>query len=173
MKKIIIILSLLAGFNSAHGMTVNQIVDAGKVAQQQDKQIIAPSFSLIDTQGNIHTNQSTQGKYLVINFWATWCPPCLKEIPAFVEFYENNKDRVLILGLDYEQADKKAIEEFTDTFMVNYPIVLFDKHNSPQFPNFGEVIGMPTTYVYNPKGKLVDFKMGEMDIESLKNAISK
>jgi thiol-disulfide isomerase/thioredoxin len=173
MKKIIIILSLLAGFNSAHGMTVNQIVDAGKVAQQQDKQIIAPSFSLIDTQGNIHTNQSTQGKYLVVNFWATWCPPCLKEIPAFVEFYENNKDRVLILGLDYEQADKKAIEEFTDTFMVNYPIVLFDKHNSPQFPNFGEVIGMPTTYVYNPKGKLVDFKMGEMDIESLKNAISK
>ena len=173
MKKIIIILSLLAGFNSAHGMTVNQIVDAGKVAQQQDKQIKAPSFSLIDTQGNIHTNQSTQGKYLVVNFWATWCPPCLKEIPAFVEFYENNKDRVLILGLDYEQADKKTIEEFTDTFMVNYPIVLFDKHNSPQFPNFGEVIGMPTTYVYNPKGKLVDFKMGEMDIESLKNAISK
>ena len=173
MKKIIIILSLLAGFNSAHGMTVDQIVDAAKIAQQQDKQIIAPNFSLIDTQGNIHTNQSTQGKYLVINFWATWCPPCLKEIPAFVEFYENNKNRVLILGLDYEQADKKAIEEFTDTFMVNYPIVLFDEHNSPQFPNFGEVIGMPTTYVYNPKGRLVDFKMGEMDIESLKSAISK
>ena len=173
MKKIIIILSLLAGFNSAHGMTVNQIVDASKAIQQQDKQIIAPSFSLIDTHGNIHTNQSTQGKYLVVNFWATWCPPCLKEIPAFVEFYENNKDRVLILGLDYEQADKKAIEEFTDTFMVNYPIVLFDEHNGPQFVNFGEVIGMPTTYVYNPKGKLVDFKMGEMDIESLKGAISK
>ena len=173
MKKIIIILSLLAGFNSAHGMTVNQIVDASKAIQQQDKQIIAPSFSLIDTHGNTHTNQSTQGKYLVVNFWATWCPPCLKEIPAFVEFYENNKDRVLILGLDYEQADKKAIEEFTDTFMVNYPIVLFDEHNGPQFPNFGEVIGMPTTYVYGPKGKLVDFKMGEMDIESLKGAISK
>ncbi len=173
MKKIIIILSLLAGFNSAHGMTVNQIVDASKAIQQQDKQIIAPSFSLIDTHGNIHTNQSTQGKYLVVNFWATWCPPCLKEIPAFVEFYENNKDRVLILGLDYEQADKKAIEEFTDTFMVNYPIVLFDEHNGPQFVNFGEVIGMPTTYVYGPKGKLVDFKMGEMDIESLKSAISK
>ena len=173
MKKIIIILSLLAGFNSAHGMTVNQIVDASKAIQQQDKQIIAPSFSLIDTHGNTHTNQSTQGKYLVVNFWATWCPPCLKEIPAFVEFYENNKDRVLILGLDYEQADKKAIEEFTDTFMVNYPIVLFDEHNGPQFVNFGEVIGMPTTYVYGPKGKLVDFKMGEMDIESLKGAISK
>ncbi len=171
MKKIIIILALFASFNNAHSMSVDDIVSAAKEAQQ--KQITTPKFSLIDTQGNTHTNQSTQGKYLVINFWATWCPPCLKEIPAFVEFYEKNQDRVLILGLDYEQADPDAIAQFTDTFMVNYPIILFDAHNGAQFTNFGEVIGMPTTYVYNLEGKLVDFKMGEMDIESLTKAISK
>ncbi|MBT3277185.1 TlpA disulfide reductase family protein [Candidatus Thioglobus sp.] len=173
MKKILIILSLLLSFNHAHGITVDEIVNSAKSAWQHDKQITTPNFSLIDTQGNTHTNASTQGKYLVINFWATWCPPCLKEIPAFVEFYENNKDQVLIIGLDYEQADPKSIAEFTDTFMVNYPIVLFDAHNGPQFAGFGEVIGMPTTYIYNPEGKLVDFKMGEMDIESLQQAILK
>ena len=171
MKKIIIILALFASFNSAHSKNFNDIVSAAKEAQL--KQITTPKFSLIDTQGNTHTNQSTQGKYLVVNFWATWCPPCLKEIPAFVEFYENNQDKVLILGLDYEQADPKAIADFTDTFMVSYPIVLFDAHNGPQFSNFGEVIGMPTTYVYNPAGVLVDFKMGEMEIEDLKKAILK
>jgi thiol-disulfide isomerase/thioredoxin len=171
MKKILIILSLLLSFNHAHGITVDEIVNSAKEIQQ--KEITVPDFSLIDTQGNTHTDESTKGKYLVINFWATWCPPCLKEIPAFVEFYEKNKDTVLILGLDYEQANKEAIQDFTDAFMVNYPIILFDDKNGPQFSDFGEVLGMPTTYIYNPEGKLVDFNMGEMDIESLEAAVLK
>jgi len=169
MKKILIILSLLVSFNSAHAITVDEIIQSTK----NDKTITLPDFSLTDTDGNIHTNESTKGKYLVVNFWATWCPPCLKEIPAFVEFYEQNKDTVLILGLDYEQANKQTIQDFTDTFMVNYPIVLFDDKNGPQFSDFGDVFGMPTTYIYNAEGKLVDFKMGEMDIQSLENAILK
>ncbi|TEU24680.1 MAG: TlpA family protein disulfide reductase, partial [Gammaproteobacteria bacterium] len=122
-------------------------------------------------EGNVHTHESTKGKYLVVNFWATWCPPCLKEIPAFVEFYDNHSDKVQILGLDYEQANKKAIIEFTDTFMVNYPIILFDGKNSDQFGKFGDVFGMPTTYIYDPKGNLVDFRMGEIDIQTLEKSI--
>jgi len=73
--------------------------------------------------------------------------------------------------LDYEQADKKAIIEFTDTFMVNYPIILFDDKNGRQFTDFGEVFGMPTTYIYDPEGNLVDFRMGEIDIETLEKSI--
>jgi len=68
MKKILIILSLLLSFNHAHGITVDEIVNSAKSAWQQDKQITTPNFSLIDTQGNTHTNASTQGKYLVVNF---------------------------------------------------------------------------------------------------------
>ena len=171
MKKLLIILALLSGY--AHAITVNEIVNTAKQAREQAGKITTPIFSLTDTQGVVHTDQTTKGKYLVVNFWATWCPPCLKEIPAFVEFYEANKGKVLILGLDYEQADKRAILDFTDTFMVSYPIILFDKNNGPQFSRFGEVFGMPTTYIYNPEGQLVDFKMGEMDIESLQAAILK
>lgn len=173
MKKIVIILALLVSFTNAHSITVDEIVSSAKELWKKESQITVPNFSLTDTQGNVHTDESTKGKYLVVNFWATWCPPCLKEIPAFVEFYEDNQDKVLILGLDYEQADKRSIADFTDTFMVNYPVVLFDESNGPQFSEFGEVFGMPTTYVYNPDGLLVDFKMGEMDIESLQSAISK
>lgn len=171
MKKLLIILALLSGY--AHAITVNDIVNTAKEARDQAGKITTPVFSLTDTQGVVHTDQTTKGKYLVVNFWATWCPPCLKEIPAFVEFYEANKGKVLILGLDYEQTDKRAISDFTDTFMVSYPIILFDKNNGPQFSRFGEVFGMPTTYIYNPEGQLVDFKMGEMDIESLQAAILK
>jgi hypothetical protein len=55
--------------------------------------------------------------------------------------------------------------------MVNYPIILFDNVNSKEFKKFGEVLGMPTTYIYSPEGKLIDFRMGEMDIADLEKAI--
>jgi thiol-disulfide isomerase/thioredoxin len=173
MKKNLIILLLFAGLNNAYAITIDEIVSSAQEMWQKEREITLPNFSLTDTNGTVHTHKTTRGKYLMVNFWATWCPPCLKEIPAFVEFYEQNQDKVLILGLDYEQANSQAIEEFTQGFMVNYPIVLFDGKNAEQFTKFGEVIGMPTTYIYNPEGKLVDFRMGEMDIQSLEKAISK
>ncbi len=167
------ICSLFLTLNIAQAISIDDIVKSANDIWQEEKKIKAPDFSLTDLNGNVHTNKSTQGKYLVVNFWATWCPPCLKEIPAFVEFYEKNKDKVLILGLDYEHADKAAIVEFTDTFMVNYPIILFDDKNGAQFKNFGEVLGMPTTYIFGPNGNLVDYHIGEMDMLALEKAILK
>jgi len=172
-KKIFITLILISPLGFVQAITVNEIVDKASALWSKEKQIKKPDFSLIDIEGNTYTDESTDGKYLIINFWATWCPPCLKEIPAFVDFFDNNSEKVLVIGLDYEQADKKSIVEFTNTFLVSYPIVMFDKHNGPQFSGFGDVFGMPTTYVYNPEGKLVDFKMGEVDTKFLENAILK
>ncbi len=165
--------SLFLVLNVAQAINIDDIVKSANDIWQEERKIKVPNFSLTDLNGNVHTNKSTQGKYLVVNFWATWCPPCLKEIPAFVEFYEKNKDKILILGLNYEQADKVAIIEFTDTFMVNYPIIFFDDKNGAQFTKFGEVSGMPTTYIYGPNGNLVDYQMGEMDMMALEQAISK
>lgn len=171
MKKILIILALIFPLSAVQAITVDEIVEKANTLWKNEKAIKVPNFSLTDLEGNVHTDESTKGKYLVVNFWATWCPPCLKEIPAFVEFYDRHADKVQILGLDYEQADKKAIIEFTDTFMVNYPIILFDDKNGRQFTDFGEVFGMPTTYIYDPEGNLVDFRMGEIDIETLEKSI--
>lgn len=159
--------------NVAQALSIDNVVKPANNIWQAEKRIKIPDFSLTDINGNVHTNKSTQGKYLVVNFWATWCPPCLEEMPVFVEFYEKNKDKILILGLDYEQADKDSIIEFTDMFMVTYPIVLFDDKNSAEFKKFGKVFGMPTTYIFNPKGDLVDYHMGAMDMAALESAILK
>jgi len=171
MKKILIILALIFPLSNVQAITIDEIVAKASTLWENEKTVKVPNFSLVDIEGNVHTDESTKGKYLVINFWATWCPPCLKEIPAFVDFYDKYADKVQILGLDYEQADKKTILEFTDTFMVNYPIILFDDKNSSQFTSFGDVIGMPTTYIYGPEGRLVDFYMGEIDIKTLEKSI--
>ena len=171
MKKFLIILALFLPLTTTQAITVDEIVAKASKMWQDEKAAKLPAFSVVDLNGNVHTNDSVKGKYLVVNFWATWCPPCLKEIPAFVEFYEKHADKVQILGLDYEQANKSKIVEFSDTFMVNYPIVLFDDTNSQEFKKFGEVLGMPTTYIYNPEGNLVDFRMGEIDIQTLEKSI--
>ncbi len=164
---------LFITLNIAQAININDIVRSTNDIWREERKIKVPNFYLTDLDNNIYTNKSTKGKYLIINFWATWCPPCLKEIPTFVKFYEKNKDRILILGLNYEQADKIAILEFNDTFMVNYPIILFDDKNRTQFERFGEIVGMPTTYIYGPNGNLVDYQIGEMNMKDLKKAISK
>jgi len=125
------------------------------------------SFELVDMDGNVHTENSAQDKYLIVNFWATWCPPCLKEIPAFVEFYNNHSDTVEILGLNYEGVDFEAVTNFKERFSVNYPIILFAGSNEVEYAKFGDLVGMPTTLIYDPSGELLHTFIGEIGIEEL------
>jgi thiol-disulfide isomerase/thioredoxin len=129
------------------------------------------SFSLTDTKGVMFTEKNTRGKYLVINFWATWCTPCLKEIPAFVKFYEENSDHVEILGLDFEPVDLEIINDYVGRFSINYPIVLYNEDNDSEYSNFGEIVGMPTTQIYSPEGELLHTFMGEITIDDLSKFI--
>ena len=171
MKKILIILWLLTPFHASQALSFNDIVDWAKPLMPWYESVPELSFSLTDTKGVIFTEKNTRGKYLVVNFWATWCTPCLKEIPAFVKFYEENSDHVEILGLDFEPVDLEIINDYVGRFSINYPIVLYNEDNDSEYSNFGEIIGMPTTQIYSPEGELLHTFMGEITIDDLSKFI--
>ena len=171
MKKILIILWLITPFHASQALSFNDIVDWAKPLMPWYESVPELSFSLTDTKGVIFTEKNTRGKYLVINFWATWCTPCLKEIPAFVKFYEENSDHVEILGLDFEPVDLEIINDYVGRFSINYPIVLYNEDNDSEYSNFGEILGMPTTQIYSPEGELLQTFMGEITIDDLSEFI--
>ena len=171
MKKILIILWLITPFHASQALSFNDIVEWAKPLMPWYESVPELSFSLTDTKGVIFTEKNTRGKYLVINFWATWCTPCLKEIPAFVKFYEENSDHVEILGLDFEPVDLEIINDYVGRFSINYPIVLYNEDNDSEYSNFGEIIGMPTTQIYSPEGELLHTFMGEITIDDLSEFI--
>ena len=171
MKKILIILWLITPFHASQALSFNDIVDWAKPLMPWYESVQELSFSLTDTKGVIFTEKNTRGKYLVINFWATWCTPCLKEIPAFVKFYEENSDHVEILGLDFEPVDLEIINDYVGRFSINYPIVLYNEDNDSEYSNFGEIVGMPTTQIYSPEGELLHTFMGEITIDDLSEFI--
>lgn len=172
MKKLLIILLLISPIHTSQALSLTSIVDWVKPLMPWYEQQPEFTFELTDTKGDVFTEKNTRGKYLVVNFWATWCAPCLKEIPAFVKFYNKNSDHVEILGLDYEPVNLAVINEFIERFNINYPLVLYNNNNDSEYSKFGEIFGMPTTLIYSPEGELLQTFMGEITIEDLDKFIS-
>jgi len=171
MKKYLIILLLITPFHASQALSFGEVIDSVKQLMPWHESTPELTFKLTDTKGNIFTEENTRGKYLVVNFWATWCSPCLKEIPAFVEFYEENSEHVEILGLDFEPVNIELINEFVERFSINYPLILYTHINDSEYTKFGEIVGMPTTLIYSPDGELLQTFMGEITIEDLKKYI--
>ena len=82
-----------------------------------------------------------KGKWVLINFWATWCPPCLKEIPDLVSLYESRKKDVMMIGVAMDYRDPKTVLKFVNSLSISYPIVFGDKKIAAQI---GPVSMLPT-----------------------------
>ena len=129
----------------------------------------APEFALPDLKGEVHKLSDYRGKWVVVNYWATWCPPCLDEIPELVAFHdEYAPHRAVVLGINYEEVDLDYLRGFVEEFFVSYPILLGEqKAKTP----FGLLYGLPTTYVVSPQGKVVEHFTGGVSKENLEQVI--
>ena len=127
----------------------------------------AEGFNLRDASGKAHVLSDYQGKWVLVNFWATWCPPCLEEIPDLIALHEKRKD-VVVIGVAIEYQNEQEVSRFVDDNLISYPIVLGDEKTIRQF---GSADILPTTYIYNPQGKLVKMQRGLMTHEQMERIV--
>jgi len=127
-------------------------------------------FSLPDLNGKIHRLSDYRGKWVIVNYWATWCPACRDEIPELEEFYSAHRARAVVLGVDYEDSDPTSLRSFVDEEMITYPILRADLDRAPVF---GRLYGLPTSFIISPQGELVKTKMGAVTKDYLEAVIGK
>ena len=132
---------------------------------------IKTNFALKDMAGKNHTLAQYSGKWVVVNYWATWCPPCLEEVPDLVALYDSRKAKdVMVFGVVFDYESTAEVNEYIDDMLMSYPIVLGDDEVSRQI---GMADVLPTTFIYNPKGELVKTKRGLVTKQYLEDVINK
>lgn len=130
----------------------------------------AAAFDVTDTDGKRHRLADYRGKWVVVNFWATWCTPCIKEIPEIAAFSAANAPgRAVVLGIALDVEDEAKTKQFAKKFGHAYPLVLEDDDTEKVF---GKVKGLPTTVIYDPSGKRAWERTGTVTHKSLEDAIA-
>jgi len=119
----------------------------------------AGGFDLVDTQGAHHRLAEARGRWVVVNFWATWCVPCIAEIPEIVEFHHRHPG-VLVIGVALDSEDAARVKRFAAKLGHDYPLVLSDDAVERQL---GSPRALPTTRIYAPDGSVVYDKPGRVD----------
>ncbi|MEY3807042.1 MAG: hypothetical protein RI893_18 [Pseudomonadota bacterium] len=129
-------------------------------------------FSLSDLSGQPHNISEWQGKILVINFWATWCPPCLKEIPDFITLQDQYKSQGLqFIGIALD--DKDAVAKYITTAQINYPVLLGGDAGIALARQLGnKVDAVPYTLIVDRQGQIIHRHPGEFHKEQLMEFIT-
>ena len=128
-----------------------------------------PKIKVTTLDGKTFDLTAQRGKWVIVNYWATWCVPCIKEMPDISRFVAQHKDKVAAIGLAYDDSEKADIQAFLVKHPVVYPVaqVPLDK----PLPDFDEPQGLPTTWLIGPDGKVAKRFIGTVDEKSLGEAI--
>ncbi len=130
--------------------------------------VLAPDFTLATLNGDIVSLNDLKGKVILLNFWATWCPPCRKEIPDFIKLYDKyNKDGLEIVGVTLNSGALKDVQTFVKQNKMNYPILTDIDGQETQMTamKYGKAVnqpitGVPTSFIIDRDGYIVKMYIG-------------
>ena len=129
----------------------------------------AVDYELPDTDGQMQSLDQYKGKWLIVNYWATWCRTCMKELPELIDFHTNNDLNAVVVGINFEEIEAKELKAFLDTKTIPYAVLsTVPVRKTP----LGPVPALPTTYIIDPEGKVVAGEVGIVTREGLESYIS-
>lgn len=136
---------------------------AGCDSAEKQAGTAAPEMKVLDVQQFNDMKAAYKGKVLMVNFFASWCPPCQAETPGFITFYESNKDKnFALVGVSIDEKMEDA-QKFVDDMKVTYPTYLASEALSRQLG----IQNVPTTIFYRPDGTLYNVMVGFIEEEQL------
>ncbi|MCB1787489.1 MAG: TlpA family protein disulfide reductase [Gammaproteobacteria bacterium] len=127
-------------------------------------------FTLPDLDGQQHSLSDYRGRWVLVNYWATWCPPCLEEIPELEVFHTGSEGKAIVLGVNMESIDDGELKQFVDQQFVSYPILLATERPSRE-QLIGPVEGLPTSYLVSPSGEIVARQVGQVTAQGIQSFI--
>lgn len=134
---------------------------------------LAPDFELTTLEGKKLKLSDYKGKKVILNFWATWCPPCKAEVPDMVKFYSSYKDKdIVILGVNLTQSEKdqRSVRDFVNSYGITYPVPL-DMEST--VAEVYRVTAIPTSYIIDTNGIISQKVVGPMDFEAMKSMVAR
>ncbi len=155
----------------------DRVIAAGKVSSEStetdasSKRVVAPNFSLTSTGGKTISLSEYKGKVVVLDFWATWCPPCKAEIPDYIKLYSEYRKRGFqMLGISVDQGGVNTVKTFMKKHGINYPVMLA---TDEVIAAYGGIRGIPTTFVIDKEGNIVEKFEGYRPASQFENLIHK
>jgi thiol-disulfide isomerase/thioredoxin len=127
-----------------------------------------PRLNVTTVDGTPYDLAGQRGKWVVVNFWATWCKPCLKEMPE-LSALDAMREHIEVIGLAYEEIEVAEMKAFLEKHPVVYPIAILDTYEPPA--DFDTPRGLPMTYLVDPQGKVADQFIGPVTAHEIEAAI--
>ena len=133
--------------------------------------VLAVDMRLRSVDGSKHHLSDYRGKWVVVNYWATWCPPCIVEMPELQSFHNDNADKnAMVIGINTELISREKLALFLDDYFITYPNFV---SRPGRVSELGDVPGLPTTFMVSPDGEVVARQVGPVTREMLEKFIAK